>query len=80
MLFRSDGSAVAAFSPKQSTLRAFTGSIDLDFDLALEREDGVQESGSARVVVHYVPQSPGRLTGVVREAPAYAASWMKYAG
>ena len=63
-----DGSAVATFAPKQSSLRGFTGSIDLDFDLSLEREDGVQESDSARVVVHYVPQSPGKLTGVVREA------------
>lgn len=63
-----DGSAVATFTPKQSTLRGFTGSIDLDFDLSLERDDGVQESGSARVVVHFVPQSPGKLTGVVRES------------
>jgi hypothetical protein len=63
-----DGAAIATFTPKQSTLRGFTGSIDLDFDLSLERDDGVQETGSARVVVHYVPQQPGRLTGVVREA------------
>ena len=63
-----DGGVVATFVPKQSPYRAYTGSIDLDFDLSLEREDGVQESGNARVVVHYVPQSPGRLTGVVREA------------
>jgi hypothetical protein len=63
-----DGTAVATFTPRQSPLRSFTGSIDLDFDLALEREDGVRESGSARCVIHYVPQSPGRLTGAVREA------------
>ena len=63
-----DGSVVAVFVPKQSPFRAQAGSIDLDFDLAVDREDGVQERGNARVIVHYVPQSPGRLTGVVREA------------
>ena len=59
---------VATFDPQRSPFRASSGNFALRFDLEIDREDGVKESGSAETGVHYVATNPGRLTGVVREA------------
>jgi hypothetical protein len=63
-----ENGVVATFDPAKSPFRAQSANIALRFELEIDREDGVKESGSAETGIHYVATSPGRLTGVVREA------------
>jgi hypothetical protein len=63
-----ENGVVAVFDPARSPFRSMSASIVFRFDLEVDRDDGVKESGTAEANIHYVATSPGRFTGAVRQA------------